>query len=128
MFNSVSPYVFLFSSIGSTVTSQILIKWRVMNKFSQLVIPEDGYGKFILLLHVIFDPFIFMGLALTFLSGLFWMATMVKLDISVAYPISSLGYVLVLFFSWLILGESLTFYKILGSFLIIIGIIVTSQG
>lgn len=128
MFNFVSPYVFLFSSIGSTVTSQILIKWRVANNFSLLSIPGGIYDKFILILQIIFDPFIFLGLVLTFLSGLFWMATMVKLEISIAYPFTSLGYVLVLFLSWLLLGETMSLYKVVGSLLIIMGIIVTCQG
>lgn len=91
-------------------------------------IPEGLLGKFSLLMHVVFDPFIFSGLIATFASGLFWMATMTKLDISFAYPFTSLGFVLVLLFSYFLLGESLNAYKIIGVLVIILGIIIASRG
>lgn len=56
------------------------------------------------------------------------MAAMTKLPISVAYPLMSLGYVLVLIISSLFLGESFNLYKLAGVILIMAGIVVSSQG
>lgn len=122
------PYIYLASTILLSVYSQIMIKWRISNHFPDLHLPEGIWNKIVLLLTIVFDPFIFSGLVATFASGLFWMATMTKLDISFAYPFTSLGFVLVLLFSVLLLGESLNVYKIAGVACIMLGIFITSRG
>lgn len=122
------PYVYLFSTIILSVYSQIMIKWRISNHFTDLHLPEGLINKILLMFTIVFDPFIFSGLVATFASGLFWMATMTKLDISFAYPFTSLGFVLVLMFSVLLLGESLNIYKIVGVLFIMLGIFITSRG
>lgn len=122
------PYVFLAATIILSVYSQIMIKWRISTFFHDLCLPIGLFNKFILLLKIVFDPFIFSGLLATFASGLFWMATMTKLDISFAYPFTSLGFVLVLVFSAFFLGESLNTYKVVGVFVIMLGIVIASRG
>ena len=96
MEHSLISYFYLIATIVTTVFSQLIIKWRVSNKFAQMVFPDGWIDRFYFLLSVIFDPFIFMGLCATFISGLCWMATMTKFEISFAYPFTSLGFVLVL--------------------------------
>lgn len=123
-----SPYIFLIFTIILSVYSQIMCKWRISTKFSGIQLPEGGWDKINLVFTLIFDPFIFSTLIATFLSGLCWMATMAKLDISFAYPFTSLGFVLVLLFSSLLLGENMNAYKIIGVLLIMLGIVVTSRG
>lgn len=122
------PYFYLFSTIILSVYSQIMIKWRISNHFNNLHLPDGIINKILLMFTLVFDPFIFSGLVATFASGLFWMATMTKLDISYAYPFTSLGFVLVLLFSSLLLGESMNIYKIFGVFFIMLGIFITSRG
>lgn len=122
------PYIYLASTILLSVYSQIMIKWRISNHFPDLHLPEGIWNKIVLLLTIIFDPFIFSGLVATFASGLFWMATMTKLDISFAYPFTSLGFVLVLLFSWLLLEETMNGYKIVGVLFIMLGIAIAGRG
>ena len=122
------PYIFLASTIVLSVYSQIMIKWRISTHFHGLCLPTGILNKFVLLLTIVFDPFIFSGLVATFASGLFWMATMTKLDISFAYPFTSLGFVFVLLFSAFLLGESLNVYKIVGVLFIMLGIAIASRG
>lgn len=129
MFSKASfPYLFLAGTIALSVYSQIMIKWRISSRFADIHLPEGWWEKFQLAVTIIFDPGVFSGLVATFLSGLFWMATMSKLDISFAYPFTSLGFVLVLLFSSLLLGEPLNGYKIFGALFIILGISIASQG
>jgi multidrug transporter EmrE-like cation transporter len=56
------------------------------------------------------------------------MAAMTKLPISKAYPLTSLGFVLILVLSYLFLGETFNIYKLVGVLLIMAGIFVSSQG
>ena len=109
---TILPYVFLTATIVLSVYSQLMIKWRMSSRFCD----------------IIFDPGVFSGLVATFLSGLFWMATMSKLDISFAYPFTSLGFVLVLLFSAFLFGESMNMYKIVGVLFIMLGVTIASRG
>lgn len=121
-------HIYLALTIALSVYSQIIIKWRVTGRFSGLRIPEGVWPKFLTLLTVVFDPFIFSGLLATFISGLCWMATMSKLQISYAYPFTSLGFALVMVLSYLFLGEAMNAWKIGGVVLIMAGIAVASRG
>ena len=122
-------YLYLFLTIATTVTSQLIIKWRVTNWVSTILpMPAEILGKIGFLFKVIFDPFIFTACCLTFISGLCWMATMTKFEISYAYPFTMLGFVAVLILSALLLGEHFNIYKIIGCGIIIAGVIVTSRG
>ena len=122
-------WIYLFATITTTVTSQLLIKWRVANYVTTLLpMPVDIFGKILFLLKVVFDPFIFTACCLTFSSGLLWMATMTKFDISYAYPFTMLGFVAVLVLSALLLGEQFNAYKLIGCLIVILGVIITSRG
>ena len=104
------------------------IKWRISGRFAGLKVPDGLCPKIVTLFTVLFDPFVFTGLVATFVSGLCWMATMSKLDISYAYPFTSLGFALVVLLSWILFGEPLNAWKIGGVVLIMTGIAVASQG
>ena len=125
---TILPYVLLTATIVLSVYSQLMIKWRMSSRFCDIHLPEGLWDKFLLLLIIIFDPGVFSGLVATFLSGLFWMATMSKLDISFAYPFTSLGFVLVLLFSAFLFGESMNMYKIVGVLFIMLGVTIASRG
>lgn len=111
-----------------SVYSQLIIKWRMSGRFAGLRIPDGIWPKAVTLFMVLFDPFVFTGLVATFVSGLCWMATMSKLDISYAYPFTALGFVLVLVCSHFFFGETFNVIKFAGVVLIIAGIAVSSRG
>ena len=122
-------YTYLILTIITTVCSQLIIKWRVAGYIKTLVpLPAEILGKILFLFKVIFDPFIFLALCLTFTSGLCWMATMTKFDISYAYPFTMLGFVAVLVLSALLLGETFNIYKVIGCLTIVVGVIIASRG
>jgi len=121
-------HFYLAATILLSVFSQIVIKWRMSGRFAGLKVPEGIWPKVLTLFSVVFDPFVFISLVATFASGLCWMATMSKLDISYAYPFTALGFVLVLLCSHFFLGESFNMVKLAGVALIIGGIVVASRG
>lgn len=121
-------HFYLAATIALSVYSQMVMKWRVSGRFAGLKIPEGVWQKALTLFTILFDPFIFSGLLATFVSGLCWMATMSKLEISYAYPFTSLGFALVVVLSWLLFGEAMNAWKIVGVLLIMAGIAVASQG
>lgn len=118
-------YIYILGTIGFTVYGQIAIKWRV-SLYGNL--PEPIVSKIVFLLKLLYDPVIFSGLFAAFLAALCWMAAMTKFELSHAYPFMGLTFVLVIILSSLLFSEALTVPKLIGVSLIVIGIIVGSQG
>jgi drug/metabolite transporter (DMT)-like permease len=120
-------FAYIAGCVFFTVYGQLILKWRMNLQTESL--PTELSEKIIFLLKlIIFDPFIISGLVSAFLASLFWMAAMTKFSLSFAYPFMSSAFVIVMFFSILLFGETLNIYKIAGTGLIVLGIIVLSQG
>jgi len=117
-------YFYIVGTIFFTVYGQLILKWRI-SSFGSL--PTETLDKIIFLFKLLFDPFIFSGFASAFIASFFWMATMTKFELSYAYPFMSGAFVLVFLFSVFLFHETITFYKILGLFLIVLGIFVSSR-
>jgi len=117
-------FFYIFATLFFTVYGQLILKWRLGKlNFS---LPEDGIvDKFVSLLKLIFDPFIFSGFVSAFIASLFWMAAMTKFQITEAYPFMSLAPAIVFILGVWLLGETFTWGKVLGLMLIMIGIVVT---
>ena len=71
----------------------------------------------------IFTPYVFMGFAFYLLSSLLYLWVLSKLSLSFAYPFVALSFVLVVFASWWLLGESVPPLRIVGVGLIMIGVL-----
>jgi multidrug transporter EmrE-like cation transporter len=56
-----------------------------------------------------------------------WIVALSKLEVSVAYPMLSIGYVVNAFAAWYLFGEILSVQKITGIFIIIFGVIVVAR-
>ena len=129
MNNTIIGFIYLFSSIIAGIASQLLIKWRVTGHIITLLpMPNGILHKIFFLIKVLFDPFIFLACIFTLIAGLLWMATMTKMEISYAYPFTTLGFIAVLLLSVWLFGESINIYKIVGCLVIIVGVIITSRG
>lgn len=117
-------YFYIFGTIFFTVYGQVILKWRI-NGVGAL--PEQFAGKLLFLFSLLFDPWVFSGFAAAFIASFFWMATMTKFEISYAYPFMSSAFVLVFILSVLLFQEQVTWQKIIGLFLIVLGIVITSR-
>ncbi len=117
-------YLCILGTILFTVYGQLIIKWR-LSFYGAM--PECLFDKFIFLIKLVFDPYIFSGLAGAFIASLLWMAAMTKLELSYAYPFVGLTFVLVLILSALFFKEPLTTYKVVGVGFIALGIIISSR-
>ena len=113
----ISPYLLLGINIILGVAGQFLIKFGV-NRLGDL--SATGLRGF--LTGAFISPFIIAGLGLYAFSAVLWVILLSKLDLSVAYPALSLGYVLILLVSILFLGEQVSLVRFAGVFLIMVGI------
>ena len=97
-------------SILMTVVGQVLLKLG-MRQFGALAIGELPSR----LPALVTNPFIVSGLTIYAISAFVWLSALSQLELGYAYPLISLGIVLVFLVSWLFLNESLPKERLLGS-------------
>ena len=118
-------YLYVFLTIVLTVYGQVVIKWQVV---AAGAFPVATGERIVFLAKLLVNPWILSALAAALLAAVSWMAAMTRLDLSHAYPFTSLSFVLVLLFSALIFHEPVTVPKLAALVLICLGIIIGSQG
>lgn len=77
---------------------------------------------------LLFNPCLVVGVLLFLLSTVFYLMGIRHGELSVLYPMVSLGYIWTLFWSRLFFGEPLTRTKFLGLGLILLGIVLLGLG
>jgi drug/metabolite transporter (DMT)-like permease len=104
--------------ITLVVAGQFCMKFGI-NKVGSFT--SMAMAKF--LLKAFTSPLILLGVAFYAISAVIWIIILSKVDLSFAYPMLSIGYVLVLIISWAFLGESINVIKVLGIIFICLGIV-----
>ncbi len=89
--------------------------------------PEGLQRKILFLLKQFRDPWVCSSYAAAFVAALFWMAAMTTLPLSIAYPFTSIAFVLVMFGSRIFFGEPLSIQKILGTHLLVASLFLISR-
>lgn len=118
-------YFYIALTILLTVYGQLILKWQVGQAGT---LPGGAGAKIAFLLHFFLNPWVISAFTAAFLAALCWIAAISKMDLSHAYPFVGATFVFVLIGSGLFFGETLTPLKIAGTTLIVLGIIVASQG
>lgn len=110
-------FLLILSNVVLVVIGQVLIKQGV-NKIGGF----DWSHLDSFLFRSFTAPLIILGLVFYVISAAIWIMILSKMPLSFAYPMLSIGYILILFVSWLFLHETITPLKILGVLLICLGI------
>lgn len=69
------------------------------------------------------NPHILSGLAMYGLATIFWLIALSKKDLSFVYPFIALTFIIVLILSSVILNENIGIYRIIGTIIIILSLI-----
>ncbi|MCU9954737.1 MULTISPECIES: SMR family transporter [Burkholderia] len=67
------------------------------------------------------------GLSCYVLSVVVWILGLSRVDVSIAYPMLSLGYVVNAFAAWYLFGEVLSVQRLVGIGIILIGVLVLAR-
>lgn len=111
----------LIPAILCSTTGQLFLKMGMSQVGDFAFTPEAILA---VLPQVIFNPFIWLGMA-GFVGGtIFWLAVLSRAPLSLAYPILALSYFVVVIEAWLILGEPLTWQLLLGVAIIFAGVVI----
>jgi drug/metabolite transporter (DMT)-like permease len=104
--------------------AQLLLKAGT-NKIGHITLSLDKAWD--LLWQVAFNPFIFMGLVCYVISVGVWIIALSRVDVSYAYPMLSLGYVLNALLAYYLFGEQLSAMRVGGIFVIMLGVYMISR-
>lgn len=118
-------HFYIFSTIVFTVYSQLIIRWQVLAAGE---LPNELSGKLYFVTKLLLNPWVISSMVATFLAGVSWMLTMSKFDISYAYPWIALNFVLIFIFGLFLFDEPYSAPKILGTVIIVIGVLVLARG
>jgi multidrug transporter EmrE-like cation transporter len=110
---------YVLISVLLNVSGQLCLKKGALAKG-----PLDLHMNKLLLAvyHAFSNPFIILGLFLYGISAFFWIIALSRVDLSYAYPILSLGYILIMLLSYWFFQENLSTLRVLGTLTVVVGL------
>jgi multidrug transporter EmrE-like cation transporter len=117
LLSGVHPFTVAVFSIALGATGQFLFRLGMLH-YGKVTV-TGIWGQ---LGSIIFTPTIFLGFSCFGVSSILWLVVISRWELSYAYPLVALGYVLVILYGTFLLQENLTLPKIAGSVLILAGI------
>ncbi|MEO8717849.1 MAG: SMR family transporter [Burkholderiales bacterium] len=78
-------------------------------------------------LRLALEPFILGGVACYVVSLVVWIMALSRVEVSIAYPMLSIGYVVNALAAWYLFGESLTALKLTGIGFIVVGVFLVAR-
>lgn len=110
-------YALLLAGICLTVTGELLLKVG-MTKVGAFAPTPAAF------LRTFTQWQILLGFAFIFSGALFWLGVISRVDFSFAYPLLAISYIVSLIPAHFILQETITPNRIIGTIIIVIGVIV----
>lgn len=78
-------------------------------------------------LRLFTTPMVILGLLLYGAGAFLWMLVLSRTELSLAYPMLSLSYILISFLSWWLFQEPMTAHKLLGTIVICLGVLMITR-
>ncbi len=79
------------------------------------------------LFKLAFEPFLWAGLFCYGFSVIIWILALSRVDVSIAYPMLSLGYVVNAIAAWQLFGEVMSPARVVGIGVILIGVYILAR-
>jgi len=110
----------LFSVLLSSI-AQILLKTGMTNQ--EIINAMNINNAFQIIRAIASNYWVLGGLFIYFSSALLWLFVLAKVDVSLAYPFVSVGFIFTMILGYLIFGEPLSLTKLIGTALIVTGVV-----
>ena len=114
-----NPFVALLIAISFSVTGELLLK-HGMNNVGSLDL--TGWHAVPQLIRTFTNLYVLIGFVLIFGGSIFWLSVLSKAQLSWAYPMLSMSYIIVVFLSALFFNEAVTAWRIAGVLTIVAGV------
>ena len=77
--------------------------------------------------QLMLEPSLWFGLLCYGVSVIIWILALSRVDVSIAYPMLSIGYIVNAIFAWYLFGEALTVERLTGIGVIILGVYILAR-
>ena len=118
-------FTLLLFNVILSVLGQVLLK-QGMNQVGEISGSFQQMAP--KLIQALMNPFVIGGIGVYGSTTLIWLVVLSRIKLSVAYPMISLGYIFSILFSWLLFKEDVPKIRVLGAFVICIGVYLVSMG
>jgi len=115
---------FILISVFLSVVAQILLKHGMSNGSVQAALNSDALTAGI---TIFTNISVVAGLAAYVSSAGIWLLVLSKIDVSKAYPFVGIGFIGTMMFAYWFLNEPLTLTKVIGTLLVLAGVLLISQ-
>lgn len=116
---SVSNLAVLLFAVALSATAQVVLKHGMTGSAARVKSHHTS-----LVQNAIGNGWVWLGLVLFGVSALAWMLTLSRVPLNMAYPFNALGYLAILTASVLVLHEKANVWTVLGSVMVVCGLIV----
>jgi multidrug transporter EmrE-like cation transporter len=117
-------FSFILMSVLLSVAAQILLKHGMSNNVVQSALNTDATSACIAILT---NTSVIVGLSAYVASAGIWLVVLSKIEVSKAYPFVGLGFIGTMLFAYWFLNEPLTATKILGTLLVLAGVLLITK-
>jgi len=119
---TLNAFLIVFSSVFLSSIAQLSFKHGVSH------VDLEQYSSMLYKAWFLFtSPFVILGLALYGVGTVLWLFALKQLDLSLAYPFVGMSFLFVLILSVTFLHEPFSVNRLVGTLVIVLGIIILSK-
>lgn len=114
----------ILTGVFLNVVAQLLLKVGA-NRLGEFALHWSTFPS--TMCQIVTNAPILLGLFIYAISVIVWIFVLSRIDVSVAYPTISLGYILNAVAAYYLFGENLSLLRIAGIFVILIGVVMITR-
>jgi drug/metabolite transporter (DMT)-like permease len=116
--------IYILISVVGSALGMLLLK-KGMNSMGPITLSFNQLPSVIW--RMVTNINVFLGLAIYLVGTVFWLAALSRVELNFAYPFASLNYIVILVASWIMFDEKITLIRVIGTFVIGIGVLLISR-
>jgi multidrug transporter EmrE-like cation transporter len=116
--------IYILISVLGSALGQLLLK-KGMLQLGPLTLQADQLWTS--LIRMATNPFVLVGLLIYAAGTVFWLAALSNVDLGFAYSFASLSYIVMLIASWQLFNEHISPLRLIGVFVISLGVLLISR-
>ena len=121
---NVISFCIILTGVMLNAVAQLALKASVKEMG---VIGLNFYSSSSAFLRLAFEPFLWIGLICYGISVIVWILALSRVDVSIAYPMLSMGYVVNAFAAWQLFGETMNPTRLIGIGIVLLGVYVLAR-
>jgi len=121
---TLTAFLFIITGVLLNAVAQLALKASVGGMGAISVTVQTAWP---VALKLMGQPWLWVGLFCYGISVIVWILALSRVDVSIAYPMLSIGYIVNAFAAWMLFNEVLDPTRLIGIAIIIVGVIVITR-